>query len=215
MKKIAIILSGCGFKDGAEITESVSTLIALSEFQTDYTFFAPSMDFTSTDHRDDSSLETRNVLTESARIARGEIHELSKLSADNFDGLVLPGGFGAALHLCDFAKKGSGGSVHEDVKKIILDFYEQSKPIAAFCIAPALVSLVLGSKQVALTIGNDENTAKEIEKTGAKHVSCEVTDYITDRENKIVSSPAYMCDANPFEVFTGIRKALKEFCEMA
>ena len=41
----------------------------------------------------------RNVLVESARIARGNISPLSTLSATSYDAVVFPGGFGAAKNL--------------------------------------------------------------------------------------------------------------------
>ena len=215
MKKIAVVLSGCGFKDGAEITESVSTLIALSENQVDYQVFAPNTDFTSTNHLNDGSGDSRNVLTESARISRGNAKDLKELNPAGFDAVVFPGGFGAALHLCTWATDGSNCQVNPDAERVIKEFHSQSKPIAAICIAPALIAKVLGDKGVSVTIGNDKETAQEINKTGAQHVDCAVDDYVTDRESKVITTPAYMFDAKPNQVFTGISKAIKELVEMA
>jgi enhancing lycopene biosynthesis protein 2 len=215
MKRIAVVLSGCGHKDGAEITESVSTLIALSEAHADYKIFAPNLEITSTDHRSGAPDGKRNVLTEAARIARGSIQDVKELSAKDFDAIVFPGGFGAALNLCDFAKNGSRCHVHPEVDRVIKEFHSAEKPIGAFCIAPALIARVLGNEGISVTIGNDANTAKEIEKTGAQHVDCSVDDYITDREHKIVTSPAYMYDAKPHQVFNGIRRAIQELVEMS
>tara|TARA_B100000749_G_scaffold279661_1_gene273017 strand:+ start:286 stop:933 length:648 start_codon:yes stop_codon:yes gene_type:complete len=215
MKKIAVVLAGNGFKDGAEITEAVSTLIGLSQLGVDYKAFAPDLDVTSTDHISGDEGEKRNVLIESSRITRGQIEPLSALDPNDFDGVVFPGGFGAALHLCDFAKSGHKCTVLKEAESAIKSFYEQSKPIAAFCIAPALVARVLGEHAVEVTIGNDKETASEIEKTGAQHVECAVDDFVTDRMNKVITSPAYMYEEKPHLVFTGITKALKEFVEMA
>lgn len=215
MKRIAVVLSGCGHKDGAEITESVSTLIALSEAQTDIKIFAPNLEITATDHRSGTPDGKRNVLTEAARIARGNIQDLKELSAKNFDAVVFPGGFGAALNLCDFAKSGSHCHVHPEAERVIKEFHLAEKPIGAFCIAPALIARVLGKEGISVTIGDDASTAKEIEKTGAQHVTCAVDDYITDREHKIVTSPAYMYDAKPHQVFNGIRRAIQELVEMS
>jgi enhancing lycopene biosynthesis protein 2 len=215
MKRIAVVLSGCGHKDGAEITESVSTLIALSEFHAEYKVFAPNLDITATDHRTGSPDGKRNVLTEAARIARGNILDLKELTSKNFDAIVFPGGFGAALNLCDFAKSGSHCQVHPEAERVIKEFHTAEKPIGAFCIAPALIARVLGKEGITLTIGNNTETAKEIEKTGALHVTCAVDDYITDREHKIVTSPAYMYDAKPHQVFNGIRRAIQELVEMS
>lgn len=216
MKKVAVVLSGCGFKDGAEITEAVSSLISLSEAGAQYEVYAPNLTFKATNHLTDEEDGDRNVMSEASRISRGEIKNLSELNADNFDGVVFPGGFGAAKVLCTFATEGASCKVLPEAEKAILDFYNQSKPIAALCIAPALVAKVLGDKNVTVTIGNDKDTAAEIEKTGAQHEDCVVTDYVTDRETKVITTPAYMYgEAKPHEIFTGVRAALKEFIEMA
>ena len=217
MKKIAVVLSGCGFKDGAEITESIATFIAISQTKkAQYKVFAPNHEFTAKNHITDKLQETRNTLVESARISRGHIEELSALSSNDFDAVIFPGGFGAALYLCNFATNGAKSTSHPEAQRIVKEFYNSSKPIGAFCIAPALIATVLGLKKVSLTIGNDMKTAEEIKKTGAQHVECSVIDYVTDRENKIVTTPAYMYDkASSFEVFTGIQKAVSEIIEMA
>ena len=166
-------------------------------------------------HITGDAMGERNIMVESSRISRGQVEDLSKLNPDDFDGIAFPGGFGAALHLCNFAEKGAGSTVNPEVEKIVKSFHDQSKPIAAFCIAPALIARILGEDNVAVTIGNDEGTAGEINKTGAQHVECKVDDYVPDRENKVITSPAYMYDAKPFEVYTGIRKAVREFVEMS
>jgi enhancing lycopene biosynthesis protein 2 len=221
MKRIAVVLAGCGHKDGTEITEAVSTLVALSETGVSYKVFAPDMSFPVTNHAANDMVaraeDARNVLIESARISRGDIQSLRELSSKQFDGLVFPGGFGAALHLCSWAKTGANCEVHPEVERIVKEFYIEQKPIAAICIAPALLARVLGKEKITITIGrNDKITTAEIEKTGALHEDCDVTDYVTDRDHKIVTTPAYMFgDAKPFEVFTGIRKAIREFVEMA
>ncbi len=217
MKKVAIILSGCGHKDGTEITEAVSTMIALSEANAAVEVFAPDVNFVVTDPvNSQPTHEQRNVMKESARISRGLIHNLNSLKASPFDALVLPGGFGVALNLCDWAREGANCKVHPEAERVINEFYQDKKPIAAICIAPALVARVLGQFGVTLTIGSDKATASEIAKTGAIHENCAVNDYVTDRDHRIISTPAYMYgNAKPFEVFTGIRKAMRELVEMA
>lgn len=217
MKKVAVVLSGCGHKDGAEITEAISTLIALTEVGAEPEVFAPNIDFTVTDPiTSQATNEHRNVLKESARIARGQIHDLKNLNTDEFDAIAFPGGYGAALHLCNWAHKGATCSVHPQVERVLKEFYQSKKPIAAICISPVIVARVLGQNGVTVTIGNDSETAAEIEKTGAIHETCEVDDYVTDREHRVVTTPAYMFgQAKPFQVFTGIRKAIKELVEMA
>lgn len=217
MKKIALILSGCGFKDGSEITETVSALISLHQHKVDVTYYAPDKTITCVDHLENGSNGgERNILHESARITRGRVEPLANLDPKDYDGVVLPGGFGAALHLSTWAEEGPDCQVLPDIVRIIQGFHSQSKPIGAICIAPVLVAKVLGDKGVTLTIGNDADTATQIEKTGAHHENCSVTDYITDREHKVVSTPAYMFDqARPDEIFAGVNGLVKELVEMA
>ncbi len=216
-KRIAVVLSGCGHKDGAEITEAISTLIALTEAGAEYQVFAPDQNFAVTDAITSKPTgETRNVLQEAARIARGHIKDLKELKAKDFDGIAFPGGFGAALNLCTWGKEGAKCSVNAQAERVVNEFYMEEKPIAAICIAPALIARILGEEGVTLTIGNDQSTAEEIMKTGAHHENCAVTDYVTDRAHRVISTPAYMYDgAKAFEVFTGVRKAIRELVEMA
>lgn len=220
MKRIAVIVAGCGHRDGTEITEAVSALIALAEAGAQYRVFAPELNFPVVDPLNGHMVrtgETRNTLTEAGRIARGEVENISKLKAVEFDALVFPGGFGAATHLCSWAQAGAKCEVQPDVSRVINEFYAAEKPIAAICIAPALLARVLGSNGITITLGkNDKITSAEIAKTGATLEDCGVDDFITDREHRIVSTPAYMYgDATPFQVFTGIRKAIRELVEMA
>ena len=217
MRKIAVVLSGCGNKDGAEITEAVSLIVALSEAGAKVQFFAPNLEITPKNFLTNSALpEKRNLMVEASRITRGEISDLKDLDAKSFDGVAFPGGFGAALHLCNWAEKGADCQVLPDLERVIREFHSQSKPIAAICIAPVLVAKVLGSKHPTLTLGNDPATKLEVEKTGAIHEDCPVTDYITDREHKIITTPAYMYDeAKPHQIFRGIFGLVKEFIEMA
>ncbi len=216
MKKVAIVLSGCGHRDGAEITESVSTLIAVTEHGAQYKCFALDQDFAVTNHiTGESSGEKRNIMREAARIARGSVNSLSELNPTDFDALIFPGGFGAALHLSTWATEGSTCKVQNDVERVIKAFYKAGKPICAICIAPTLLAKVLGQHKVTLTIGNDLETAAEIAKTGAIHEKCDVEDYCTDREHKIVTTPAYMLQGTSFQIFKGIRNAIRETLEMA
>jgi enhancing lycopene biosynthesis protein 2 len=216
-KRVAVVLSGCGHKDGSEITEAVSALIALTEAGATVEMFAPDLNIQSHDPiTGQPTGETRNVLTESARIARGQIHPLGELRADAFDAIVFPGGFGAALHLCNWAKEGAKCTVHPQAERVIQEFYQAEKPIAAICIAPALIARVLGQQGITVTIGVDKPTAAEIAKTGAEHIICAVDDFVTDREHRVITTPAYMYgDALACQVFSGVRKAMRELVEMA
>lgn len=215
MKRIAVVLSGCGFLDGSEITEAISTLIHLSDNNVEYKCFAPNKSYPQKNHLSKNEEGKVNALEASARISRGEIYPLSTLSENNFDGIIFPGGYGAASNLSNWASKGSQSQVDEDVSKIIKAFYLASKPIGAICIAPTLIAKVLGTHGVTVTLGNDPENAKEIEKTGAIHETCKVTDFISDREHKVITTPAYMYEAKPHEVFQGIGKLVKELVEMA
>ena len=216
-KRIAIVLSGCGHKDGSEITEVVSALLALDELGAKVSFFAPDIAF---DVKDPITAqptgESRRVLLESARISRGHIIALDQLHAADFDAVVFPGGFGAATNLSSWAERGADAVIDPQVARVLTEFHAAAKPIGGICIAPTLVAKVLGHAGVSVTIGRDAATAAEIEKTGALHEPCAVDDFISDRGHRIVTTPAYMyADASPFQVFTGIRRAMREIVEMA
>lgn len=215
-KNVAVILSGNGHRDGSEITEAVSVLIALDKEGAEYTLFAPDSSVPSINHLTQKEEGTHNILVESARIARGRVLPLQELDEANFDAMVLPGGSGAAKHLSTWANAGAKCTVLPELEKALTAFHAASKPIGAVCIAPTIVARVLGKHQVALTIGNDNETALEIGKTGALHEECPVDDYVTDRLNKVLSTPAYMYgDTTPYKIFTGISKMIRELVEMA
>ena len=217
MKKVAVVLSGCGFLDGAEITEAISTLIAIGQNGAEYKVFAPNKDVPETNHLTQQQTgQKRNVMQEAARIARGDIQPVENLKTQDFDALAFPGGFGAALHLCNFAEKGSAGEIDPHVQRVVKEFHDSGKPIAAICIAPAIMALAFGNKGVNVTIGEDQATASELEKTGAKHLTCAVEHFTVDRANKIITTPAYMYGtAKPFQVFEGVSGAIKELVNMA
>lgn len=216
MKKIALILSGCGHRDGSEITESVSLLIALHQHGAAVSCFAPNLEFDVFDHvTGKKTSEKRNVLIEAARIARGKIQDLTELKSKDYDGLAFSGGLGAIKNLSDWATKGASCHVLPAIAQIIKEFHQQSKPIGAACISPVLIAKVLGMEGAELTIGNNPETAREINKTGAHHVDCPVNDYVTDRLTKVITSPAYMYEALPHEVFRGLSGLAKELVEMS
>jgi enhancing lycopene biosynthesis protein 2 len=138
------------------------------------------------------------------------------LKARDFDALAFPGWYGAALHLCNFAEKGSQGQIDPQVARVVQEFHHSSKPIAAICIAPAIMALALGAKGVNLTIGNDQDTASELEKAGAKHINCAVEKFVVDQGNKIITTPAYMYGtAKPHQIFEGVSGAIRELINMA
>ena len=215
-KRVAVVLSGCGFLDGSEITEAVSALIVLSELGCEVSCFAPDREYPAAKYVGEGSLAPRNALEESGRIARRKVSPLSTLNEKDFDALVFPGGTGAAANLSTWSTAGASASVLTEARKAIVNFHRAAKPIGAICIAPALVARVLGEEHIEVTLGNDSSAAAEVEKTGAAHTRCSVDDYVSDRDHKILSTPAYMYDdAKPHEVFAGIRRMLTELVEMA
>lgn len=212
MKKIGVVLSGCGVRDGSEIHEAVFALLAIDRHGAEAVCMAPNADFPVTNHLSmQESGEKRNALVESARIARGNIRDMAEVKAGDLDAIVFPGGFGAAKNLCDFAMKGAAAAVHPEVSRLLKEMAAAGKPIGAICIAPALIAAALG-KELAptLTIGNDAGTAAEIEKTGAKHQNCLVTELVVDAKNKLVSTPAYMLANRISETCEGIDKCIRE-----
>lgn len=217
MKSIAVILTGAGYLDGAEINESVFLLTEFSAAEVNYDIYSVDKDFYATAHYSGThkDLGSRNCLEETARITRGKVRPLEELSVNRYDGVALPGGYGVAKNLSTWAQDGAGCTVNKDFKELILKFHKDSKPILALCIAPALIARVLGQVcSPTLTIGNDEETIKQIERTGADHEVCEVTDFVTDRENKLITTPAYMYEAPLHHVQKGVAGAAKEFLEM-
>ncbi|MCM0606540.1 MAG: isoprenoid biosynthesis glyoxalase ElbB [Xanthomonadaceae bacterium] len=211
-KKVAVLLCGSGFKDGSEIRESVATLLALSQCGAQYQCFAPD----ALQHHVVNCLtgepavgEARNMLVEAARIARGSVRAITELKVSNYDALMIPGGFGVAKNLCDFASQGSGGHARLDVADVIQAFHQARKPIGAICIAPALVALTLRGAALELTLGETCEASQEIEKLGHKHIVMSVTECHVDRKNFFVTTPAYMIDDAPIhEVFSGIEKCV-------
>lgn len=218
MKKVAVILSGCGYLDGSEIRESVLTLLALDAANIEYQIFAPDEPlFHVMSHvkGEVNTAESRNILQEAARIARGEISSLDQLNENEFDGLLLPGGFGVAKNLSTFALKGAEASVHSGINSILKVFHQSKKPIGAVCISPALLALTFGNLHPNITLGFDDNIAKEIQKTGSIHHVCQTSDCVVDKQNLFVTTPAYMDDkASLKDIYQGITKLVKEMKDL-
>lgn len=218
MKKVAVILSGCGVYDGAEIHESCAALLALERAGAKAVICAPSgpqlhvIDHLAGEPQADA---TRDIRRESARIARGDIADLAAVPVDDIDAVLLPGGFGAAKNLCDFAVAGTECRVHEAVATFLRAAHAAGKPIGAMCIAPVILARLFGSHDAPrLTIGNDPQTAAAIETMGAKHVACAVADHVVDEQQKIVTTPAYMLAGNIAEVFDGAAGFVKKLLEL-
>ncbi|MBL8728375.1 MAG: isoprenoid biosynthesis glyoxalase ElbB [Planctomycetes bacterium] len=207
---VGVLLSGCGFLDGSEITEAVLTLLALDQQGATAICMAPrGPQAAVVDHARGEPVTgaARDVLTEAARIARGRIRDLADVKAAELDALVLPGGFGAAKNLCDFATKGAAATPQPQVARLLREMHAAGKPIGAICIAPALVAAVFGrSLAPTLTVGADGEAAAAIVAMGARHRPSPVTECVVDARNRIVTTPAYMYDTRPADVAIGIGK---------
>ena len=218
-KKIGVVLSGCGVYDGAEIHESVITLLAIDRAGAEAVCMAPNVDQLHVINHltgQEEKSEKRNVLVESARIARGDIKDIATVKAEDLDALIFPGGFGAAKNLCDFAVKGENCEVHPEVKRLVKEFEQKQKPQAVFCIAPAMMAKIYEDSDAhpTLTIGNDADTSAKMEAMGTQHQNAAVTEVVVDAPNKIVSTPAYMLGQNIGEVAQGIEKTVNELVKM-
>lgn len=215
MPRIGVVLSGCGFNDGAEIQESVITMLELDKAGAEMVLMAPNIDQLHViNHYTGQEMdEYRNVLVESARIARGNIKDMAEVSSSDVDALIFPGGFGVAKNLCDYAMTGANCSINPDVLKLSKEVHKDNKPIGVMCIAPAMMAKILG-EDTELTIGFDEQTSEDINTMGAKHITCPVEDIIVDREKKVVSTPAYMEAKSIKEAAEGISKLVTEILNM-
>ncbi len=215
-KKVGVLLSGCGVFDGSEIHETVLTLLAIDRAGAEIVCMAPNMDqFNVINHltRKETG-EKRNVLVESARIARGKIRNLTDVHASDLDALILPGGFGAIVNLSNFAAKGSDVSVHPEVERILQEMNSAGKPIGAICISPVLLAKALLNKKPEVTIGNDQETASAIETMGGKHTACAVDMICIDKKNRLVTTPAYMLGPGIKDVAIGIEKLVDQVISM-
>lgn len=209
MKNFAVILGGCGSKDGSEIHEATMLMLAIKQLGANYQCFSINKD----QDRVVNSLtgekmnEKRNMMVESARIARGNIKEIGELNVDDFDGIILPGGMGAALNLSTFALNNNNYVVDEKLEKILLEFKKQNKVICAVCIAPVILAKMF--KNVSLTVGNSVSVAKVITDLGNKHIVTETGNICIDKENKIITAPFYMLTDNISVIYEEAYKVIK------
>ena len=218
MKKFAIVLAGCGVFDGAEIHEATLTMLAIKKLGADFQAFAPDIDqyhvinhYTGKEMREK---ERRNVLVESARIARGKIKPLDEFEEKDFDALIFPGGFGAAKNLSDIAFKGADAEVDTEVVRAVNEMLANKKPIGALCISPAFIAKIVGD--VKVTIGQDEETARMIEAVGGTHITADHGDVVIDDERLVFTTPCYMLDAEITDIWEGafnIVEAMINFME--
>ena len=216
-KRVAVILSGCGVYDGAEIYESVLTILRLDQAGAKVSCFAPDMEqFHVINHRSGEPVvgESRNVLIEAARLVRGEINDLADANCDDFDAVIVPGGFGAAKNLSTFAVAGAEMAINQQFADFIRAMHGSGKPVGLICIAPAMSGVLFG-EGVECTIGNDADTAAAIEQTGARHIPCAADSIHVDVKNKLVTTPAYMLAGRISEAAIGINKLVDSVLEMA
>jgi enhancing lycopene biosynthesis protein 2 len=225
--KYAVLLHGCGVYDGTEIHEAVCALLAIAQAGHEYQCIAPNVNQHHViDHLSgDEMNETRNVYVESARIARGEIKMVNQVSAANYDGLVMPGGFGTAKNITQWAFKGPEGGIHEATKKLIIDFVQNGKPIAALCMSPTTLAKAFEGTDYAahLTVGTTKEASpyeigaisQGMESIGAVAEMKTVHEIAVDEKLKIVTAPCYMMEANIVEVFENTRQAINELIRLS
>ncbi|CAE6921253.1 Displays glyoxalase activity [Vibrio sp. B1REV9] len=216
MKKIAVILSGTGVYDGTEIHEAVLALYAIERAGATWHCFAPNINQLHViNHKTGEEMdETRNVLVESARIARGNIDDVAKLNVDEYDALLLPGGFGVAKNLTDFAIAGAECSINTHVAQACRAFAQANKPAGYLCIAPTIIPMIY-DQGVKGTIGNDEATAAAFDRMGGEHIDCQVDEVHFDENHKVLSTPAYMLAENISQAASGIDKLVNKLVEIA
>ena len=216
--KVGVLLSGSGVQDGSEIHESVLTALFLEKTRAEIVFMAPNIDQMHVmNHYNGQEMdEFRNVLVESARIARGNIKDLAEIRGEDLDALIIPGGLGVAKNLSDYAMSRSECSINPDVYRLVVEMLISKKPIGAICIAPAMMSKILSEQNLSanLTVGSDAATSKDIEAMGSQHQNCSTKEVVVDVKNKIVSTPAYMDAKSISEVAEGIEKLVNEIVSM-
>jgi len=216
-KKVAVILAGSGVYDGSEIHEAVITLLALDRAGAEVQCLAPDIEQMHVVNHLTGEVaegESRRVLVEAARIARGAIADIRSARVEDFDALIIPGGFGAAKNLCDFAVKGAEMSVNEDVLSFARAVHAANKPVGLMCIAPSMAVAICGSG-VECTIGSDADTAAALEAMGARHSVAAVDEIVVDSQRRLVTTPAYMLATRISEAADGIEKLVTQVLEMA
>ncbi len=217
-KRVGVLLSGCGFLDGAEIHEATCTLLSLDRRGATLLAMAPDKaQHHVVDHlaQQPQAGASRNVLQEAARIVRGQITPLAKVKAEELDALILPGGFGAAKNLCSYAFEGAAMKVDPDVERLVRAMRAAKKPLGFICIAPVIAARLFAADKVKVTVGNDPTTAGHITSWGAEHVDCAVDQIVVDQRLKLVTTPAYMLGPWIAPVAAGIEKLVGAVLEMA
>ena len=216
MKKIAVVLSGCGVKDGSEIYEATCTYLALEQAGAEFISVAPNIDFDEINHVDEKPTGLkRNVLKESARLARMNIKDIADADESEYDAVVIPGGFGAAMNLSDFGQKQANATVNPDVDRFVGKFLDAGKPVGAMCIAPGTLAKIAQNhrKNITLTFGprlQYLQLAEAVESMGHTHQDCAVDECVVDKANKVVTTPAFMVGPGIADIYKGITKLVHE-----
>ena len=216
MTRVAVVLAGCGVYDGAEINEAVLTLLSLEQQGAGYQCLAPDIEQMHViNHLPGEPVEgeSRNVLVEAARIARGNVQDLASARAEDFDALLVPGGFGAAKNLCNFAVAGAEMQVQDDFLRFARAVHAAGKPIGLVCIAPVMAAAICG-EGTRCTIGNDADTAAAIGAMGGEHLECPVSEARVDAQKKMVTTPAYMLAGSVSEAYSGISSCVEEVLKL-
>jgi len=225
-KKIAVLLAGSGVYDGSEIHEATFTLLALNQRGCDVQCVAPSRDqYHVVNHITGEEMqETRNVLVESARIARGAVEDIKKVSVSDFDALVIPGGFGAAKNLNQWALAGPDGQIFEEVKTFIQAFVMANKPIVGLCMGPTVIAKALeGSEYKAmLTVGSTKEASPYdiaginggLTSVGAIVMEKTLAEIAVDSNLKIITAPCYMMEGSISQVHDNIQQAIAKLGEL-
>lgn len=215
-KKVALLISGCGVYDGAEIYETVLTLLRLDEQDASYQMIAPDQPMAQvinhlTGEEEDGS---RNLLVEAARLARGNIIALSTANVEDYDAIILPGGFGVAKNFSTFATEGAECSVDKNVQSFMQAFHKANKPIGLMCITPAIAAKLI-KPGILCTVGQDAAVEGAMTSMGALHKSCAVDEIVVDNVHKVVTTPAYMLAERITEAKAGVFKLVDKVLELA
>tara|TARA_B100001146_G_scaffold119075_1_gene104645 strand:- start:815 stop:1477 length:663 start_codon:yes stop_codon:yes gene_type:complete len=219
MNKVGVVLSGCGHQDGSEIHEAVFTLHALEKADAEAIIMAPDMDqFHVINHLNGNEelSESRNILVESARIARGKVIDVASVSGHQLDALIFPGGTGMAKNIFDYSMAGINCTVISDVQRLVVEILEADKPLGAICIAPVMVAKVLEylGRTGTVTGGFNVEINNDIKAMGINAVEVGAEEIVVDKENKIVTTPAYVDAKSMNESCTGIEKLVNKVLEL-
>ncbi|NXF99091.1 GAL3A protein, partial [Sakesphorus luctuosus] len=222
-KRVAVVLAGCGVYDGSEIHEASAVLVHLSREGAQAEVFAPNISqMHVVDHvKGQPTQEQRNVLVESARIARGNIRDLAELDVKGLDALIIPGGFGVAKNLSTWATQGKNCTICREVEDVLRAFHAAQKPIGLCCISPVLAAKLFPGCEV--TVGHDTEcerwpyaqTAVSLRELGCHHVPSGVTEAHVDRRHRLVTTSAFMCNAPVHEIHDGIGRMVHEVLRLA